>query len=117
MAVRVAEINRATTEGIPCVTSTVAIMGITTNYYETRNPLSNTWAHLVTRLALAVLRDNLVTAKTTKATISDGMAATTKQWTRANSGALAMEDVRTAALESGEIPLLKQVLETTVFVT
>lgn len=112
-----ADRNSATTEGIPCVTNTFAVIGITRSYGATRNPLPSVVVILATRRAPPVLRENFVMAKTTRATIREGTAATTTQWTRWKRGALAMEVVNTAALDNGDIPLLKQVLETTVLVT
>lgn len=93
------------------------MIGMTSSYGATRNAPPRVTEHRLTRLAVAVLRERLVIAKTMSATNTEGTAATTTQWTRPKRGALAIDEVRTAALESGDTPLLKQVFETTVLVT
>ncbi len=111
------EMKRATTEDIPCVTSTFAMIGIISSYGATVNPVLKVLAKSVTRDALEVLRERFVMVNTISVTNTEGIAAHTRQWTRAKSGAFAADDVSIAALDRGDIPLLKQVLETTVLVT
>lgn len=99
------------------MTSMFAVMGISSSYGATWKVLCSELVQSLVRVLLARSSASFVMMKIVSVMMNDGMAAQSTQWTRAKTGMLMADEVSIAALESSETPLLKQVFETTVFVT